>query len=115
MIEKITIDNAENYKWGDNCDGWHFLKNDALSVIRENMNPGTAEQMHLHQLAQQLFYILSGVASFEIAGEALELKEGESVHIPAGTIHRIANKSNEVLHFLVISQPKSHGDRINFG
>ncbi|MEO6231445.1 MAG: cupin domain-containing protein [Ferruginibacter sp.] len=115
MFEKITIDTVENYKWGDNCDGWHFLKTDELSVIREKMNPGTAEQMHLHQSAQQLFYILSGEASFEIAGELLGLKEGESVHIPAGTIHKIANKSNDALHFLVISQPPSHGARINVG
>ena len=28
LTKIIDIDNAEHYNWGDNCDGWHLLKND---------------------------------------------------------------------------------------
>ena len=64
-----SIQNAEHYKWGQNCDGWHLLKSNDLSVIQENMPPQTAEVLHYHEKTQQVFYILSGIASFEIDGE----------------------------------------------
>ncbi|MFI5159354.1 MAG: cupin domain-containing protein, partial [Sphingobacteriales bacterium] len=99
--------------WGDQCDGWHLLQTEGLSVIEERMPPGTSEQLHFHNNARQLFYILSGTAAFEIEGETKSLKKGQSVYIPKSTKHRIFNQSKQDLCFLVISEPKSHGDRVN--
>jgi len=110
-----SIENAEHYTWGDNCDGWYLLKTESLSVIREKMPPGTAEQLHFHLHAQQLFYMLSGVATFEIDGKATVVNAGESIHIPKTLKHCIANRSDKDLEFLVISEPKAHGDRMNEG
>jgi quercetin dioxygenase-like cupin family protein len=107
-----STDNAEHYMWGNGCDGWHLLKSDSLSVIQERMPPGTGEQLHFHERAQQLFFILSGTATFEIDGETKTLQERKSIHIPANTKHGVFNNSNTDLHFLVISEPKSHGDRV---
>lgn len=105
--------NAEHYTWGNNCDGWHLLQSSGLSVIEERMPPGTSEQLHLHHRAQQLFYILSGTATFEINGVIVLVEGRESLHIPPGVRHLIANKGEEDLVFLVISQPKAQGDRQN--
>ena len=109
----ISVRNAEQYVWGQNCKGWHLLKNDDLSVIEESMEPATSEQIHFHERAQQLFYILSGNAGFKIGEDLLYLSNGESVHIPPGTPHMIFNNGNTSLQFIVISSPKSHGDRVN--
>lgn len=111
MIRSIL--NAEHYTWGDHCDGWHLLQSDSLSVIQERMPPGRAEQLHLHHHAQQLFYILAGIATFELNGIELELKTGECLHVSPGDRHFIANRQQEELSFLVISEPKAHGDRRN--
>jgi mannose-6-phosphate isomerase-like protein (cupin superfamily) len=108
---KKSIKNAEHYKWGNNCDGWHLLKTDSLSVIQEKMPAGNAEQLHYHTSAQQLFYILTGTASFEVEGELINLNAAESLHIEKGKTHRISNLSTVDLEFLVVSEPKSHGDR----
>ena len=105
--------NAEHYTWGELCDGWHLLKSDKLSVIEEQMPPGTSEQLHYHNKAEQVFYILSGTAQFMLAGEMVEVKAHESIHVSAGTLHSIANISVLPLRFLVISHPLAHGDRIN--
>jgi len=102
----ISTENAEHYTWGTACDGWHLLRSDNLSVIHERMPPGTAEQLHFHNNAQQLFYILSGTATFEIEGETQIVDAGQSIHIPKTTRHRIINNGDADLHFLVISQPK---------
>jgi mannose-6-phosphate isomerase-like protein (cupin superfamily) len=105
--------NAEHYIWGSHCDGWHLLRTGTLSVIQERMPPGTAEQVHYHKHAQQVFYILSGIATFEVEGQIKTVTAGQSIHIPKGTKHRIQNDGETDLHFLVISEPKAHGDRIN--
>jgi mannose-6-phosphate isomerase-like protein (cupin superfamily) len=111
IVKSVT--NAEHYSWGDNCDGWHLLKSDHLSVIEERMPPGSSEQQHFHNQSQQLFYILSGAATFTVEGQEIIVKANESIHIPAKTKHCIANQTKEDLNFLVISEPESHGDRIN--
>jgi mannose-6-phosphate isomerase-like protein (cupin superfamily) len=108
-----SIENSEHYQWGNLCDGWHLLKSDTLSVIQEKMPAGTFEQLHFHNNSQQLFFLLSGIAHFEIDGKEYVVKANESLHIPKMTKHRISNKSKDELHFLVISEPKSHGDRVN--
>ncbi|MBX7181981.1 MAG: cupin domain-containing protein [Bacteroidia bacterium] len=104
---------SEHYTWGQNCDGWHLLKTDSLSVIQERMPPNTSEALHYHQKAQQFFYILSGQATFELEDEIFEVKANEGFYVEANKKHTIRNDSNDDLHFLVISEPKAHGDRTN--
>ncbi|MDO9374057.1 MAG: cupin domain-containing protein [Ferruginibacter sp.] len=112
-MEKITPGNSGHYKWGMDCDGWHLLKNERLSVIQEKMPPGTFEQIHFHATAQQLFFILEGTATFELNGSEVVVGPRESIHIPPGDVHKISNNSTCDLEFLVISEPPSHGDRQN--
>ena len=111
MVRGKFKNHAEHYKWGDNCDGWHLLKSDTLSVIRERMPPGTSEKTHFHFQAQQLFYILSGTANFNLDGNEFKANEHDYVHVPKGVIHSVHNLSDEPLEFLVISEPKSHEDK----
>jgi mannose-6-phosphate isomerase-like protein (cupin superfamily) len=109
MIDKQT---AKHYSWGDHCDGWHLVRDPSLSVIHERMPPNTAELRHFHQRARQFFFMLSGCATFEIAGEMHTLNPHQGIEVPPGISHRIRNTSAEPIEFLVISQPPSHGDRI---
>ena len=110
---KNSILTAPHYKWGDNCDGWHLVDTNSLSIIQEIMPSGTAEKVHYHKRSQQVFYILKGLATFEIDDQIHEVKAGESIHILPLSKHFISNKTKEELHFLVVSEPKSHGDRID--
>ena len=73
----------------------------------------SSEKLHFHEKSQQLFFILSGTATFEIEGEEFLVKAHESIHIKPGLKHKIKNMNKADLHFLVISEPKAHGDRIN--
>lgn len=104
--------NMQHYEWGKQCKGWHLLKSDSLSVIQEVIPPGTHEVTHFHQKSQQLFYILKGTAIFEVDGMVLTAGPHESIHILPGIKHRIINNNKQNLHFLVISEPESHMDKI---
>jgi len=94
------------------CDGWHLLKNEALSVIEECMPPGTEEVTHYHEQAQQFFYVLSGEAVMDISGEEVRIYARQGVTMPPKTAHKIKNVAREPVRFLMISQPSSHGDRV---
>ena len=112
-MKAVNTQNAEHYKWGEDADGWHLLKSDDLSVIEENVPPGVSEHRHYHERAQQFFYVLEGTAHMEIDGEVSEVVAGSGIHVPSGVPHQLMNKTEQKLRFLVISQPKSHGDRVN--
>ena len=112
-VRLISRDNAEHYEWGEKCDGWYLVKGPNLSVIEEQMPAGVSETLHYHKQAQQFFYMLSGDATMETAGQGLRLAAGQGLHIVPGTHHRIRNSSNRVIRFLVISEPPSHGDRVD--
>ena len=105
--------NSEHYTWGKNCDGWHLLKDAKLSVIYERMPPGTSELRHHHNEAQQFFFVLDGEAVLEVEGKEFALKGHDGLHVLPRQAHRIFNRSTSALLFLVISQPPSHGDRLN--
>lgn len=111
MSEPFDTSVAEHYAWGDHCDGWHLLATDALSVIEERMPPGTAETAHAHARAHQFFYVLSGRATMELDGGSVDIGPGQGLDVPPGIRHRMTNVSDADLRFLVISSPKSHGDR----
>ena len=108
----VSTSHAEHYTWGGGCDGWHLLRGDDLSVIEERMPPGSREQRHLHRRARQFFYVLAGEAMLEPEGERHPLQAGQGLHVPPGSAHQMCNESGHELHFLVVSAPRSHGDRV---
>lgn len=77
------------------------------------MPPHTSEALHYHQKAQQFFFILEGQATFEIEDEVFVVNTNEGCHVEANKKHKIKNEGATDLHFLVISEPKAHGDRID--
>lgn len=110
-MSAISTANAPHYIWGQQCDGWHLLQGDDLSVIEERMPPGTAEVRHRHAQARQFFYVLEGEALLELDGVAHRLGANQGLHVPPGAAHQMRNDSASEVRFIVVSSPKSHGDR----
>ena len=102
-----------HYKWGDDYDGWVFVDTETLSIKLELMTGQAAETLHYHEKAQQFFFILKGIATFEVEGKLFTVKANEGFYIYPGTKHRIANNSNEELEFILSSQPSTNRDRFN--
>ncbi|PWT76468.1 MAG: cupin domain-containing protein [Bacteroidetes bacterium] len=101
------------YKWGEHCEGWNLVENHNLSVKLETMPAGAEEILHYHQQSQQFFFILKGKAAFEIDSKVVFVQEGQGIHIQPGQKHRIVNRSDETLEFILCSQPSTINDRIN--
>jgi mannose-6-phosphate isomerase-like protein (cupin superfamily) len=109
----VNRGNAEHYRWGNDCDAWYLVNDERLSVIEEFMPPGAAEIRHHHDKAQQFFYMLTGEVLMEIEGVTTLLGAGSGIRVLPGQRHQIRNPSSGPVRFLVISHPRSHGDRFN--
>jgi mannose-6-phosphate isomerase-like protein (cupin superfamily) len=109
----ISIESAEHYTWSGNCDGWHLLKRDDMSVIEERVPARSAEVMHYHEQARQFFYILDGEGTISFEGHEVILQKGQGLEIQPMVKHQFKNNSSMDVHFLVISVPSTRGDRIN--
>ena len=107
----INKETAEHYLWGDKCDSWVLTDTVGLSVKQESMPSGTREKLHFHSNAQQFFFILKGVATFYIDEAKIIVEEYNGILIQPKSQHFIANKTDEQLDFLVISQPTTNDDR----
>ena len=113
-MQKISkYEPLSHYVWGDNCEGWILVDAEFLSVKQELMPPQTAETVHYHEKAQQFFFILKGIATFEVEEQGFTVRAGQGLHIEAGEKHRIINNTGEDLEFLLSSQPSTNNDRFN--
>ncbi|MDE3252495.1 MAG: cupin domain-containing protein [Bacteroidota bacterium] len=97
--------------WGQHCESNTLLDEASLCIKQERMPPGTAEQLHYHQQAQQFFFILNGLAKFEIEGESYLVSAKEGIQIRPGQVHRIVNAGESSLEFILASQPSVKHDR----
>lgn len=112
MMKAISIANAGHYMWGNICDGWHLLQRDDMSIIQERVPAGESETKHFHKTSRQFFYILEGIGTMQIGNETILLRQGEGLEVPPQVPHRFRNESSSDVSFLVVSVPKSHGDRV---
>lgn len=113
MNKPISIQNALHYTWGKDCDGWWLKKDGRFTVIAETMPPDTAEKNHYHKETEQFFYCLKGQLVIQFNESEQILLEHEGCTITPGTPHKVKNTSTDIAHFLVISSPNAHTDRIN--
>jgi len=113
VMELASIENARHYVWGDDCDGWHLVSTQNLSVIQERVPSGCSEICHLHQFTEQFFFVLSGIATIETEKGKFLLQPHQGLYVPPNTLHQLKNEQDVDLLFTVTSTPPSHGDRIN--
>jgi len=109
----VSRENAEHYRWGDDCDAWYLVKDPEFHVIEELIPAGAAEIRHHHERAQQFFFILTGEVLMEIEGKTTLVAAGSGIRVMPGQKHQIRNPSSGPIRLLVVSHPPSHGDRIN--
>jgi quercetin dioxygenase-like cupin family protein len=76
----------------------------SVNCIKTPPGEGSPAGMHTHAV-DQLFYILSGTMSLEIAGEAYTAVPGTLVVFPAGVPHRNWNGGSEATVHLAFNSP----------
>ncbi len=65
------------------------------------LEPGQAQEAHLHDAADKFYYVIEGRGAFTIGDEAREAGPGMVVWAPAGVSHGVENRSETRLTLLV--------------
>jgi quercetin dioxygenase-like cupin family protein len=63
-----------------------------LSGLTE-FDPGASLALHSHNCEESVV-VMDGIASFEIDGRSTEMRPGDATWVPAGSIHRFANRTD---------------------
>jgi hypothetical protein len=66
---------------------------------------GSVPLAHVHPFQEERFHIISGAARIRVGRRKVSVGPGESVVVPAGTIHRLWNAGAEELHAVVEFRP----------
>ena len=72
--------------------------------------PGQRLSLQKHKKRSEHWYVLSGKSIVTLDGQRLNKKNGESVNIPCGSVHRIENPGTENLSFIEIQTGEYFGE-----
>jgi len=81
------------------------------SLAEATILPGEATQLHRHHVSEELYHVVAGQGLMILGEECFDVAVGDTVLIPPGTAHRIANAGSEPLRILCACSPAySHAD-----
>ena len=79
-------------------------------VKRIVVYPGQRLSLQKHQQRAEHWFVLSGEGMVTLDGEQLNKKDGDSVEIPRGSVHRIENLGTENLSFIEVQTGDYFGE-----
>ena len=89
-------------------DGYGFRKiRQLLGVNAFGVNaivypPGAEGIHHYHDTQDELYFVHSGTATFEVDGETRELGPGGLAHVDAAAVRKVSNAGDEDLVLLIV-------------
>lgn len=94
-----SIGESDTRPWGK----WEVLAlgtengpngHEEICIKKITVNPGGILSLQSHKLRREEWTVLEGMLEVTRDNEILNLQAGDSVEIPCGAVHRMANRSN---------------------
>ncbi len=79
-------------------------------VKRIVVNPGKRLSLQRHQKRMEHWYVVSGKALVTLDNQLLNLKAGQAVDIPRGSVHRVENPGSTEMAFIEIQTGDYFGE-----
>ena len=90
---------------------WGFyeilLDTDYTKVKQITVNSGQRLSYQYHEKRKEYWTIVKGSATIILDDEKVFRNQGESIHIPLGSKHRIINETDEILIFIEVQTGES--------
>jgi mannose-1-phosphate guanylyltransferase/mannose-6-phosphate isomerase len=87
------------------------LRSGERSLVRRIVvRPGGSVSRQLHRLRAEHWVVVSGIATIDIGDETRIVRENESLFVPRGTLHRLANAGGADLEIIEVQTGESFAD-----
>ena len=85
---------SEERPWGS----WHVIDvEDGFKVKRIHVNPGSRLSLQTHEQRSEHWVVVQGTATATVGEDVIAVPTGESIDVPLGAKHRLANDGDEEL------------------
>ena len=90
---------------------WHLLLGpqtasaDRMTMSLAVFPPGSAPPLHVHELEEEVVYVLAGTGRLMTPTEPVQLAPGVCFRVPPGLYHGAVNDGDEPLELLCIFSP----------
>jgi mannose-6-phosphate isomerase-like protein (cupin superfamily) len=83
------------------------------SLAEARVPVGLATTAHYHPQTEEIYYILEGLGRMQIGDQARDVRPGDAIAIPPGTMHQITNIGQVPLRLLCCCTPAyEHEDTV---
>jgi mannose-1-phosphate guanylyltransferase len=93
--------------WGTYCV---LEEGIGYKIKRIVVNSGSSLSLQKHKHRSEHWVVVAGVATVRNGEEIMEIKTNQSTYIPAGTLHRLENKTNEELAIIEVQSGSYLGE-----
>ena len=100
----ITLDGSLIYEYFN--PGNSPLK--TLSIALAVIEKGEATKPHIHTDFDEIYYIIEGSGIFKTNTETIEIKQGDAIYIPKGTIHYVEATKSKLKILCICTPPYTH-------
>jgi mannose-6-phosphate isomerase-like protein (cupin superfamily) len=76
-----------------------------FAMITQDVSPGTAIPVHLHENEDELIFIQSGEGEAMLGEQSVKLAAGSTLYVPQGTWHGGRNTGTATLKWIAIYSP----------
>jgi len=83
---------------------------DNYQVKRISVNPGAKLSLQRHQYRAEHWVVVSGLATVHLDGHEHSLKANDSIYIPVGAVHSLANNTKEPLQLVEVQSGSYLGE-----
>jgi mannose-6-phosphate isomerase-like protein (cupin superfamily) len=91
---KGTAVDSETRPWGS----WHVIDvSDGYKVKRIHVAPGQRLSLQTHEHRSEHWVVIQGEATCTVGEETVVVGTGQSIDVPLGAAHRLANEGSEEL------------------
>jgi mannose-6-phosphate isomerase len=98
---------SEERPWGS----WHVIDvENGYKIKRIHVNPGCRLSYQTHEHRAESWVVVMGAATCTIEGDVIVAGPGESVDVPQGAKHRVANEGTEELMIVEVQRGQYTGE-----
>ena len=78
------------------------MESNCRTLAKGIFEPGSSIGYHIHEAEEEVYYVLSGVATVNMNGETRLIHPGEAAYLAPGGWHSVTNNEQVPLEMLVV-------------